>query len=322
MTDDILMKEIIPAEPFSFQEWRRGYVFEPLNEISTTRFNSQFSLVDSKETYVINVIYTKQTQILTKDPIKVECEIFRYNGRGLGPPLADIPSFLQEGILKKVQNYLGSNERMAEFRKFASEFDEIKDFKDMMPSYRLASVLMTEWMPIFAYLSTNTTVKMYHSFLKEFKSLWGLEVPRNAEKQLSLPPLGFMVGLTDNDYRKTKVGFRARFLPEMVLKFAEESSSWKNASDDYEKALKTLMSVKGIGDYSARTTLLYGLRMYHIGFVDSFVKTLMNTYFGVDKSTTNTKLLKYIDSRFSPFQGLLIDWLTGIHQIKEESKNY
>ena len=50
-------------------------------------------------------------------------------------------------------------------------------------------------------------------------------------------------------------------------------------------------------------------------FVDSYVKFLMKEYFGIDKDITNPSLLKLLDEKFNPYQGLLIDWLTAIHSV-------
>ena len=84
-------------------------------------------------------------------------------------------------------------------------------------------------------------------------------------------------------------------MPEMVNSLVTENT-FKNLIENYDQnsdkriVLKQLQKMKGIGDYSARCILLYGLRDYSVGFVDSFIKILMNKYFKIDKKIANRQL--------------------------------
>jgi hypothetical protein len=54
-----------------------------------------------------------------------------------------------------------------------------------------------------------------------------------------LPPLQFMVGIQDPEYRKTKIGFRAKFLPEIIAKFTSEYSNWREIRSDPDKLVRS-----------------------------------------------------------------------------------
>ena len=58
-----------------------------------------------------------------------------------------------------------------------------------------------------------------------------------------------------------------------------------------------------------------------MSFVDSYVKFHMKHYFNIDKDLTNNSLLKLIDEKFYPFQGLLIDWLTAVYSVSQKLPN-
>ena len=57
------------------------------------------------------------------------------------------------------------------------------------------------------------------------------------------------------------------------------------------------------------------MRKYSIGFVDSFVKIVMNHYFQTDLKISNKSLLAFLDKKFYPYQGLIVDWLTAVYSF-------
>lgn len=162
---------------------------------------------------------------------------------------------------------------------------------------------------------------MYHIFLQNFLKEWGLQNNDSTIIPPAFPPLHLLHSVKDEEYRKTKVGYRAKYLPAMVEYLINNKLSYDNSNWERNQFLKQLKTIKGIGDYSARCIVLYGAKDYSMSFVDSYVKFLMNHYFNIDKSLTNNSLLKMMDEKFYPYQGLLIDWLTAIYSVSEALPN-
>ena len=239
----------------------------------------------------------------------------------------DPDDYIIQKAKETIIKYLGAEEDLSSFYKFVDEFEELSNQQNILPGYRLSSVLMREWMPVLGFLSTNTTVDMYHTFLINFLHRWGIQVKLEKSVIPSFPPLMNLINLQDDDYRKTKIGYRSKYMPELINNIVTKKLSLENLeiileAEDNKKVLKYLQESKGIGDYTARCILLYGLRNYSVGFVDSFIKIIMNEYFKTNKKIANKELLKIIDDKFYPYQGLMIDWLTAIYSItKNTSKD-
>ena len=315
---------IIPKFPFNFSDWCYGYIFSQLYQINKSKFANSFYLRDNEEINFISSVFNYSEKPKPTDHFTISTRVYNYNKDNklyLNPDPDD-------EILKRANNsiyhYLGVQDDLSVFYNFVEEFDELKGLKNTLPGYRLSSVLLKEWMPIFAYLSTNTTVDMFHTFLEKFLDNWGLSVPFDTHTIPSFHLLENLVPLKDEDYRTAKVGYRAKYLPEMIQQLLSKSYPLDYDSYDYEqedknKLIKQLKKVKGIGDYSARTILLYGLKDYSIGFVDSFIKIIMNHYFKTDRKISNSELQKIIDQKFYPYQGLMIDWLCAVYSFTNKT---
>jgi 3-methyladenine DNA glycosylase/8-oxoguanine DNA glycosylase len=307
--------KITPKYPFSFNNWSHGYIFQPLfflNSNESNEFTISFTIIDESIIWLINVILISKSSIASKEPIDISFKYFRLEKNSNFLKSDDPPIDVQSIVNTKIIEYLGLNDDFQPFYKFVMEFETLQPLINLIPGYRLSGVLATDWMPVLAYLSTNTTVEMYHRFLKDFLRYWGLKINNSTKILPSFPPLDLMSHIQEQEYRKTKIGYRAKYMQELIHSFVIEPNIINHAVDN-QVLLKNLMKIKGIGEYSARTILLYGQKDYTVGFVDSFVKILLNEYFGVDKKLPNKSLMEIIDKKFYPFQGLMIDWLTAVY---------
>ena len=182
----------------------------------------------------------------------------------------------------------------------------------MLAGYRLSSLLSLEWMPIYAFLSTNTTLKSYYLFLDNIINYWGSKISYKNQELVSLPLLDDLLYVDEIQLRKTKIGYRAKYFPLMISKLVNNPLYWARSANNFSERYKFLLAIKGIGDYSARTTLLYGPKDYSIAFVDSFIRSLMYEFFSLPKETSINKIYTFLEEHFSPYQGLLLDWLTAV----------
>ena len=315
---------IVPKTEFSFHDWCYGYIFQQLYQLSKHQYGNAYYIYDDSDLWLINALFEENSSSNRQKPIDVSLNYYRQDSPEKFQLQEDPSDEIEKLATQTLNHYLGFKDDLTGFYKFTSEFDELRALPKVLPGYRLASVLMREWMPVLAYLSTNTTVDMYHTFLANFLINWGLKTTFQNFSMASFPPLKQLIHLKDEDYRKTKIGYRSKYLPELINSLATNNSSvlsntFTLEQEDLPKILKQLKKLKGIGDYSARCILLYGHKEYSVGFVDSIVKIIMNQYFGIDKSLSNTALMKKIDDKFSPYQGLLIDWLCAIYSFTTNS---
>lgn len=303
--------QVTPKYSFSFSDWCYGYIFQQLYKISDNRFANAFYVQDDSNLWLINSTFEHDATKFQKEPITFSFNFFSEQNNSFIYN-EDPPRDLQKLALERTRFYLGVDEDLSDFIKFTTEFEELTGLQKILQGYRLSGVLMMEWMPLFAFLSTNTTVDMYHTFLMNFLQKWGIKSNYNDYLLVSFPPLKDLDKISESIYRETKIGYRAKYMAEILQALGKD-----NLYDEKDDAvlLKKLQKIKGIGDYSARTTLLYGMRKYNIAFVDSFVKIVMNHYFHTDLKIANKSLLQFLEQKFSPYQGLLVDWLTAIYSF-------
>ncbi len=101
-----------------------------------------------------------------------------------------------------------------------------------------------------------------------------------------------------------------------------KQSEWISKSKNTPEKLSFLTSLPGIGSYSARATLLYGLREYSVAFVDVYIRKLLHFFFGLDSKISEKKIFHFLDENFAPFQGLTIDWLSAIFPLANQSDEF
>lgn len=320
----MLEHRIVPNSSFNFHDWCYGYIFSQLYQINKQEYANSFYMKDNGTAWFICTRFTYPANTKPKDQFHISATYYEYNNNNTLKIVSDPADTIQKNVIESVNHYLGLQDDLTMFYKVVDEFPELAGLKNILPGYRLSSVLLKEWMPVFAYLSTNTTVDMFHTFLENFLISWGKNLIHEKFVIPSFPLLSDMNSLQDEDYRKTKVGYRSKYLPQMMKDLQSSSfpidyDNYKVGQEDTKKLLKQLKKVKGVGDYSARCILLYGLKDYSIGFVDSFIKIIMNHYFKTDLKIANNELLKIIDSKFGQYQGLMIDWLCAVYSYKNKT---
>lgn len=307
-----------PKYHFSLIDWSYGYIFQQLYQISKHEYGNSFYFINNNELWFVSTKFALTNKKTKEDTLHFTMEFYTHsNGKEL-ILIEDPPVHIVAKAKDLIIRYLGAGDDYTDFYKFTQEFEELTSLPDALPGYRLSSVLMQEWMPILGFLSTNTTVEMYHTFLMNFLHHWGIGVRLGRAIIPSFPPLENLKLLVDDDYRKTKIGYRSKYMQAMITailtkKLPLDELEAYSETIDKKKLLKKMQETKGIGDYTARCILLYGLKDYSVGFVDSFIKTIMHEYFKTDKKIANKDLMNKIDDLFYPYQGLMIDWLTAIY---------
>ena len=180
------MKEFIynPKSYFSLNDWSYGYIFQQLYLISKGEYGNSFYFTYENEYWFISSSFSKKSNKTTTNTIFFSLNYYKLNEKGTLIKQEDPDSEVQKLAQSSIIHYLGIGDDLTGFYKFVKEFDELINLLDILPGYRLSSILMSEWMPIFAFLSTNTTVDMFHTFLMNFLHNWGINIPYSNKNRL------------------------------------------------------------------------------------------------------------------------------------------
>ena len=308
-----------PLEPFSFLHWSKGYIFSRLERTSPLTFQKCFVVAMNGSKIFVRATFEKQTVEADTFPLTITVNCFALPG---SQELANIPvDHLKRSLQTEIDRYLGLDDNYSGFYKLITDYDQFSHYLPFLSGYRLSGVLSLDWMPIYAFLSTNTTLKSYYLFLDNITSYWGHKISYNNQELLSLPLLDDLIYIDEIQFRKTKIGYRAKYFPLIINTLVKEPLYWANSVNTFSERYKFLLSIKGLGEYSARTTLLYGLKDYSVAFVDSFIRSLMHEFFYLTKETSVKVIYTFLEEHFHPYQGLLLDWLTAVKMLENNNNS-
>lgn len=315
--------QLQPKYTFSFYDWSRGYVFDRLEKIDQTTFQKTIVLQFNGTVLYALIRLTKQNTVADTLPVSVSVSLKGdFNDSIHSKSITVDEKEIKKTIITKITEYLGISEDLSQFYDMLASYKNIQPYINQFKGYRLSSVLTREWMPLLAFLTTNTTVKNYYSYLKHFKLHWGNKLSFNNQIVTFLPSINDLLvnKLEEHHFRAIRLGYRSKFLPSILRKLHKFPLEWASTATIVDEKLNFLMSLPGIGSYSARTTLLYGLREYTIAFVDVYVRKVLNYFFNLTVKSEN-KIYHFLDDNFAPYQGLVVDWLTAIFPYIIQSKD-
>jgi endonuclease III len=314
-----------PIAPFSFDDWSRGYVFDRLFKISSTEYQKNFQAELFGYRFFWIMTFSKETTSVNCDPISVKID--SVSDSKTKNPLIQLNlsqnqiNKIKKTLICQIELYLGLTEELSSFYELLSNHKILNPFIHLLEGYRLSSVLNIEWMPLLSYLTTNTTIKNYYQNLFSFTKQWGKIIKING-RVLNFPPLiKDLKSIREEEFRLIKLGYRAKYLPKIITFLNENHVKWSSKSTNSQEKLTLLTKQPGIGPYSARTTLLYGLREYSIPFVDVYIRKILHYFFNLEPKTSERKIYEFLNAEFAPYQGLIIDWLSAIYPIVSKSKD-
>lgn len=309
--------KIIPHQSFSFVNWSRGYVFDRLYRISKKQFQKTISIALNGVLLHFVITLYKDTTIADLLPIHIQVQ-------QVGPTSSELSKHqtqqMKQTIKKRIIHYLGLDDQLDLFFELLSSHVHLSSYVNILPGYQLSSVLDVEWMPLFTFLTTNTTIQNYYQFLQQFKKRWGYTAIFKDNRFNFYPKLADLLTISENEFRDIKLGYRAKYLPSLLTQLHQSSQKWLTKTENIQEKLTYLQALPGIGPYSARTTLLYGLREYSVAFVDVYVRKVLQFFFKLDLKLTTKNIYAYLDEHFFPYQGLLIDWISALYHVVSQSK--
>lgn len=172
-------------------------------------------------------------------------------------------------------------------------FDLETDYEAMKKSFVSISPVMAEaceyapgirilnqdpWEALCSFVvSQNNNIKRIMGIIEKMCMAFGNQ---NSDGVYGFPEPEVLAGASEEDLRKTGLGFRAPYIINTAKAVAEGKIVFSELyTTDIEKARKTLTSVKGIGPKVANCALLFGCHRLDCFPVDTWIKKVMETYF-------------------------------------------
>ena len=164
-------------------------------------------------------------------------------------------------------------------------------------------------MGISYIISQNNNVKRISGILDNICKSYGKKIIFEDKEYYLFPTYERLNKLTIDDFNKFKVGFRNKYLVDYLNKY-ETLNDIDNLST--EDALKKLMNIKGIGLKVASCILLFGYKRLDVFPIDTWVKHYMSHTYNIKEDIHEIE--KYAKKHFSPYQGLVIQYMFHVER--------
>ena len=161
---------------------------------------------------------------------------------------------------------------------------------------------------IISYIiSANNSVRNITNSLNLISEKFGEKVLFRNKEYYLFPSLDKLSTITLEDFRNCKVGFRDKYLVEIIKKIVnKELDISKIYNINSNDALNYLMNFKGIGMKVASCILLFAYQKFDVYPVDTWVKKYMEDNYGI---IGEKNIRDFASSVYGEYCGLAIQYM-------------
>ena len=164
-------------------------------------------------------------------------------------------------------------------------------------------------------ISQNNRVPQISKALNNISKKYGEKVIFENKEYYLFPSLDKLTKVSEEDFRKLKVGFRDEYLCGFISKLNNNEINLDYIDTlSSEDALKYLMKIKGIGEKVASCILVFSYSRYDVYPIDTWVKKYM-----LDKYQINNvrDIKNYTKEKYDKYSGLVIQYMFHYKRNKE-----
>ena len=122
-----ILTHIVPKTEFSFHDWCYGYIFQQLYQLSKHQYGNAYYIYDDTDFWLINCLFEENSSNDRQKPINVSFNYYYQDSTGKFLLQEDPSEFIQKLAIQNLNHYLGFNDDLTPFYKFASEFEELRE---------------------------------------------------------------------------------------------------------------------------------------------------------------------------------------------------
>jgi len=213
----------------------------------------------------------------------------------------------EQGLEEKIIRYLDLD---TDYENILEELlNKDKKIKSAVEfSYGLKMIQQPHFETIMEYIiSANNSVPSIANAINNISKKYGKKVTFRGEEYYLFPSISDLKDVTIEQYRECKVGFRDKYLYEIVQKLnKKEFDLDKINSLNTEDALNYLMTNNGIGPKIASCILLFSYKRYDVFPIDTWVKKIMKERYNL----LNEKEIRNFSKKiYGEYCGLAIQYL-------------
>jgi len=218
-----------------------------------------------------------------------------------------IESSKEENLKDIIYDYFDLNRDYEKIEKGILEKDvKIKDA--LIYSRGLKMIHQDPFETVIAYvISQNNRVPSIAKALNLIAENYGTKVTFRNKDYYLFPSYDELNKLTVEDYRNCKVGFRDKYLYEIVKSINENKLNLQSIYDmNSVDSLNYLMTFKGIGTKVASCILLFAYQKFDVYPIDTWVKKFMKDDYNIEGENN---IRKFTLDTFQEYSGLAIQYM-------------
>ena len=219
-----------------------------------------------------------------------------------------------ESVVKK---YFDLDVDYYKIEKVISTFDEnIKKAVKNTSGIRILNQNFFEM--IMSYIiSANNNIPRISKSIKDISQKYGKKVIFENNEYYLFPTAQKLKNVTEEDFKKCGVGFRARYLKNTVKAILENKIDLEQIKKlDTKEAKEELLNLQGVGPKVADCILLFSCERREVFPIDVWVERVMhNLYFkNSTKRIRKNDILEYANKNFGEYAGIVQQHL--FHNIR------
>lgn len=221
----------------------------------------------------------------------------------------------EDNLTQIIYDYFDLNRDYLKIEKEIIKKD--KKLKDALKFSRgLKMIHQDPFETIISYvISQNNRVPSIAKSLNLIAEAYGKKITFKGKEYYLFPNYNDLKKVTQQEYRNCKVGFRDKYLYEIVQNINDnklDMNSIYNMSS--EESLNYLMSFKGIGNKVASCILLFAYQKFDVYPIDTWVKKFMSEDYNIE-GEKNIK--EFTLNTYKEYSGLAIQYMFNYKRNKK-----
>lgn len=190
--------------------------------------------------------------------------------------------------------------------------NSLKNIVNKCINYRILNQDPFE-MGISYIISQSNNVKRISNIINNISNKYGKKIIFEDKEYHLFPTYDELKNITIEDLSEFKLGYRDKYIIDYIKNYKKINID--NSND--ETAINVLTSINGIGLKVASCVLLFGYKRLNVFPIDTWVKKYMASNFNIKPNERDIK--KYAIEHFSPYSGLIIQYLFHIERNKNNT---
>lgn len=157
----------------------------------------------------------------------------------------------------------------------------------------------------------NIYFKRLYSMMYNLARTYGAALKVDGTTYYAFPQCQDLADASEESLRGCKVGYRAKFIRGVAKALVAQGLDPEQLKSlPTEEARRSLLSLPGIGPYTANLVLSVGLRRGDTIHLDSFVREIMWTFYFRGRRVSDEAILDYARQNWAGFESAAISLLT------------